>query len=144
MNKIKFSKRAMPVLPEVRPIYKVSQLVLILSTCSRSNKSSLMRLHLLNWLIADSSRVDVCFSSKIPKFPEVWGVDPMLNIAIQLAISEGLIEKNSSGFELTVYGIVFAKAISAEKELGEELSVYEKIGKQITEKKITELVNKWK
>jgi hypothetical protein len=48
---IRFKKRPNAVAPDFRPGWKVSLLLLILQFGSRGGKSSLTRLHVLNWAV---------------------------------------------------------------------------------------------
>ncbi len=46
---IRFTKRAIPIPPDYRPLYKIGHILIILAISSRAGKSSLMRLHFLCW-----------------------------------------------------------------------------------------------
>jgi hypothetical protein len=47
----RFKRKPMPIAAELRPDWKIATLLLILEVSSHAGKSSLMRLHVLNWAI---------------------------------------------------------------------------------------------
>ncbi len=47
----RFKRKPMPIAAELRPDWKMATLLLILDVSSYAGKSSLKRLHLLNWAI---------------------------------------------------------------------------------------------
>ena len=81
MSKISFFRRAMPVIPDHRPMYKICLVLLILHECSSGGKSSLIRLHLFNWAFKKEERLRVLIESAKQKtlLCNVWGIDPTLD-----------------------------------------------------------------
>jgi hypothetical protein len=47
----RFTRKPMPIAAELRPDWKMAALLLILQLSSHGGKSSLKRLHILNWAI---------------------------------------------------------------------------------------------
>lgn len=95
MSILHFERKAMPVIPEHRPMYKICQILLILNISSTGGKSSLIRLHLFNWALKDKSRLKMLVSSSQSGAISfgVWGIDPVLNMALNFGAAEGLIKK---------------------------------------------------
>jgi hypothetical protein len=143
---LRFERRPSYVLPEHRPLYKISQVLLILHLASREGKSTLPRLHLFNWALKSSARHKLLESAAEQKSLSVpaWGFDPALAIAVRFAIAEGLIQENKTGYEITETGLIFVqKIIENESILVSEKSLIEKIGKRITEKMVDVTARGW-
>ena len=63
MSKLTFHRKPMPLMAEHRPIYKITQLLLVLYLSSRGKKSSLIRLHLFSWVLKDEIRKKMLLES---------------------------------------------------------------------------------
>lgn len=143
---LKFQRRPSPVLPEHRPLYKIAQLVLILSLASRGGKSSLARLHLFNWAFKSADRGERLSQAVRTKSLNVtaWGFDPALAIALRYAAAEGLVSVGGSGYQLTDVGQIFAKSIvEAPEVLAAEKALLIDVGKGITEKMVDAVAKGW-
>jgi len=145
MSKVRFNRRPMPLIAEYRPIYKIFQILSILEYSSRGGKSSLIRLHLINWVLKTESRKEklatLAADANIPF--KVWGVDPILNVALQFSVAQKLITQKSDAYSITFEG---KKLLKLAKEQDIELrdsSYLGRLGKRITEKMVEEIVNKW-
>ena len=135
----------MPIFAEYRPLFKISQILLILFLNSRGGKSSLIRMQLFNWSLKDPLRVKVltiAANSGVLNL-NVWGMDPSLNSAIQFGMAEGLIERNSNGISITEAGRKYVGAILKDEEFKGIYSVLIDIGKSITEKMVTQSSESW-
>jgi len=145
-KRLRFERRPSPVLAEHRPMYKIGQVLLILSLACRGGKSSLPRLQLFNWAMKSTKRQQqmvLAVEEKILKVP-AWGFDPALAIAVRLAIAEGLIIENSTGYEISTAGEVFTKEILKDSNLfGRERSFLSDIGKGLTEKMVEATASGW-
>lgn len=136
MATLKFTSRPSPVLTELRPIYKICQALLIMHLTGRGDKCSLVKLHLMNWAIKTSPRVETMkLAADLGQITlPVWGFDPALSIALNLAYSDQLIEPTTTGFELSTKGKQLVKTIMDDKSVMiEEKTALLKIGKKITE-----------
>lgn len=143
---LKFQRRASPVLPEHRPLYKIAQLILVLSMASRGGKSSLARLHLFNWVFKSADRRERLSQTARTKSLNVtaWGFDPALAIALRYAVAEGLVSVGGSGYQLTDVGEIFAKSIVEDPEvLAAEKALLTEVGKGITEKMVDAVAKGW-
>jgi hypothetical protein len=146
MSKLHFKRKAMPVIPEHRPMYKISQILLILNICSIGSKSSLIRLHLFNWALKDEQRIRTIVKSAEDKKLTfgVWGIDPALNMALNYATADGLINRTSSGYVMTERGNKFISKSKLIELFNEEVKTLSSIGKKITETMVKDVAQRWK
>ena len=146
MSKLHFERKVMPVIPEHRPMYKISQILLILKICSIGGKSSLIRLHLFNWALKDEKRTRTLISSAEAKELSfgVWGIDPALNMALNYAAADGLIKKSNIGYELVDKGSNFLAKVKLIDLFEDETKVLSSIGKKITETMVKDVAQRWK
>ncbi|MBB1519787.1 hypothetical protein [Aquipseudomonas guryensis] len=145
MNLI-FQQRPTPVLPEHRPLYKISQILLILFLASRGNRSSLARLHLFNWALKSPDRTARLSAAARSKSLNIsaWGFDPALAIAINFACAEELISTSGGGYDLTDKGEALAKEITRDPHtLPGEKEALITIGKGITEGMVEAIAKGW-
>ncbi|AVB27656.1 hypothetical protein L6218_19675 [Pseudomonas syringae pv. syringae] len=146
MAQLKFIRRPIPVLSELRPLYKISQALLILHLSGRGGRSSLPKIHLMNWALKTPERIRSLATGaehgqlKLP----IWGFDPALAIALNLAFNESLISPTSKGFELTDSGKAYVQLIlSDDSILSEEKAALKLIGKKITEEMVDTVSKGW-
>lgn len=127
-------------------MYKIGQVLLILSLASRGGKSSLPRLQLFNWAMKSAKRQQqlvLAVGEKALHVP-AWGFDPALAIAIRLAIAERLVAENSTGYEITQAGEFFVKEILKDSDLfGRERSFLSSVGKGLTEGMVEATASGW-
>lgn len=133
-----FQSRPVPVQPQVRVVWGLSILVLILYLSSRGKKSSIARLHLLNWALRNSDNAEKLLSvirSESRSLLSPISFEPGFNQAITYAISESLVKRNKSGkIFLTEKGVVLAKeVISNDDCLQHERNFLVKIKNSATE-----------
>lgn len=146
LTKLKFLRKPAPVLAEHRPMYKISQILLVLHIASRSGRSRLPRLHLFNWALKSNARCTQLIQASNTKTLRIsaWGFDPALAIAIRFAIAETLIRENQTGYEITDKGINFVKLICAMPDvLKNDKKTLESIGKGVTEAMVEEVSKGW-
>lgn len=145
-NRLRFERRPSPVLAEHRPMYKIGQVLLILSLASRGGKSSLPRLQLFNWAMKSAKgqqQLILAVGEKVLQVP-AWGFDPALAIAVRLAIAENLVAENSTGYEITLAGEFFIKEILKDADLFErERSFLSTVGKGLTEGMVEATASGW-
>ncbi|WP_200947174.1 hypothetical protein [Rhizobacter sp. Root404] len=127
-------------------MYKIGQVLLTLSLASRGRRSSLPRLQLFNWATKSAKRqqqlvLDV--GEKVLQVP-AWGFDPALAIAVRLAIAEGLVAENSTGYEITESGEFFVNEILKDPDMfGRERSFLSAVGKGLTEGMVEATASGW-
>lgn len=134
------------MLSELRPLYKISQALLILHLSGRGGRSSLPKIHLLNWALKTPERTQsltIGAQQGQLQLP-IWGFDPAMAIALNLAFSESLITPTTTGFELTSAGKSYVELILADDSvLSEEKAALKLIGKKITEDMVNTVSKGW-
>jgi hypothetical protein len=135
----------MAIAAELRPDWKIGALLLILHLSSRSGKSSLRRLHILNWALRSSkNRVEFeqVRGHQQPLFSFQFRFEPALGRAINLAVGEKYVEwVNGNRLQITPKGQRWVKDILKDKSvMQEERKFLERIGKDITEGIATEMI----
>jgi hypothetical protein len=145
MSKVTFHRKPMPLMAEHRPIYKITQILLVLHLASRGKKSSLIRLHLFSWVLKDERRKEILTESvKYDKILfGVWGVDPAVNISLQYAEAEELIEKAGLSYRLTQRGAEYASKIDAGMAFRDDYLFLQSLGLKITEGMVQNIVGEW-
>jgi hypothetical protein len=145
MTNLKFNLRPSPVLPEHRPLYKITQILHILDV-SRGGKSSLLRLHLFNWALKSPARLallDHAITTGMLAFP-TWGFDPAMVIALRFAVAEGLVQSVTNGYQLEDKGRRFLKEAFKDPEIfTAERKALRNVGKGITEKMVDAAAKNW-
>lgn len=113
---------------------------------SRGGKSTLPRLHLFNWALKSTDRiqklVDAANAKKLSM--TAWGFDPALAIAIRFAVAESLIEVTSTGYQLTEKGRGFITEVLKDADVfAPERRLLIKVGKDITEGMVEKVAKGW-
>ncbi|BCA28701.1 hypothetical protein N5C55_26330 [Pseudomonas otitidis] len=146
MARIKFTRRPSPALAEQRPLYKITQALLIVEICCRGKKCSLIKLHLLNWALKSRGRIsslEIAAKNKKLSIP-VWGFDPALAVALQLALEEEIFTIEGLNLKITKKGNQLLDVIiNDETAFPKEKSQLKKIGKGITEEMVTSVSKGW-
>lgn len=146
MSKLLFSRKKTAVLPELRPMYKVGKILLILKICCSGGKASLLKLHLFNWAMLESQRLHILLRSAEEKelLLGVWGIDPSLNMALNYAISEDLLCRLQNGnYKLTSKSESFISGSDLINLFDNEFNILKKIDKKITETMVTQAAKRW-
>jgi len=149
IKKLSFTKRPIPLPAEYRPMYKISMIVIILKYCCRGKTSNLLKLHLFSWALASEKNMKELRNYVTSNFKtdfSIWGIEPALNRALQLAVAENICEiVKGKNYKLTEKGDKFFELIQADHELFDtEKSFLSFIGKRhITENRITTMTKKW-
>ena len=141
-----FERRPAPVLVEHRPLYKICQLLLVLRVSSRGGKSTLPRLHLFNWALKRTERIQKLVEAAKAKTLRIaaWGFDPAVAIAIRFAVAEDLIKTTSTGYQITGKGQSFIdKVVEDETAFFQEWAHLKEIGKEITENMVESVAKGW-
>jgi len=134
-----FKSRPESLPANLRPLYRIALILVVLKLNCRANSSSLLRLQFFNWILK-SPPIQKIFSnlqSNQHTFVlELLHMDPMVNLALRYARAEKLVSITKVGhYKLTQKGIHFVETILGSKEriLTQEIDLLNKIGKQITE-----------
>lgn len=111
-----FGRRPVALPGDLRPTWRIGLLVLLLNQCCRQQRSSLTRLHVLNWAVrSEANYEDLIALINGELLPDALIVrfDPAFNRAIDFAIGEGLVKRvDGARIELTNSGKDFAEDIS--------------------------------
>lgn len=145
-QRLRFIRRPSPVLVEHRPLYKITQLLLVLQMSSRGGKSTLSRLHLFNWALKSTDRIQRLVDAAKAKVLNMtaWGFDPALAIAIRFAVAENLVEASSTGYQLTEKGRAFiAEVLKDTDAFAAERKLLMQVGKGITEGMVEKVARGW-
>jgi hypothetical protein len=141
---IRFRKRPNSVAPDFRPGWKVSLLLLILELASRGKKSSLTRLHVLNWAVRSARHQEdlvATLKSDAPLFSFNVRFEPAFSRAVDLAAAAGFVSwVGGNRIELTETGSAIARSLKKSAEVFQpEVMFLEGVGKSITEPKALSL-----
>jgi hypothetical protein len=119
-----FKRRPLDLPGDLRPNWRVPVLVLMLRFCCRGGKSSLFKLHLLNWAIREkeSQAALILSLSGSPDYSDIRiQVEPSFIRAIQFAVGEGLAERlENNRIRLAEKGRQLASDIAESNCLAEE------------------------
>ena len=144
---ISFTERATPLYPNYRPMYKVSQILMVLYYNGFAGKASLLKLHLFSWGLKSTENLDTLKTFVTSNFQNklhFFGIESTLNRALNLAYAEKLIDFKNGSYSLLEKGRNFAESIDKDDSLFiSEKQVLKLIGKKIPEKVINNLVNQW-
>ncbi len=149
LKKLSFTQRPIPIPADYRPMYKIALLVLILRLCCRSETSNLLKLHLFSWALTSDKnlmKLREYVTSNFQTDFSVWGIEPALNRALQLAIAENICEVvNGKNYKLTEKGFKFYEMINSDKELFNNEKIFLNfIGKiKITDSRIDAMSKQW-
>lgn len=145
-RRLRFERRPSPVLVEHRPLYKICQLLLVLHLSSRGGKSTLPRLHLFNWALKRTDRMQKLVDAAKAKALHItaWGFDPALAIAIRFALAEELVQTTSTGYQIADKGRAFIEAVLKDASaFSAERTLLKQIGKDVTETMVETVAKGW-
>ena len=144
---ISFTERKTPLYPSYRPMYKVSQILLILHYNGYAGKASLLKLHLFSWAMKSYENMNSLkefVTSNYEQKLHFFGIESTLNRALNLAYAEKLIDFENGSYKLLEKGKLFAgQLIEDETLFVNEKQVLQLVGKKIPERIINNLVNHW-
>lgn len=116
-----FRRRPVPLPADLRPVWRIALIVLLLRKCCRQGRTSIARLHVLSWgLRTEESREQLLAASDGKLTPDALIVrfEPFLSLAIDFALAERLIARDGGDrVVLTASGNVFADEIEANIEV---------------------------
>lgn len=136
-----FRSRPEAIPGDLRPVWRICVILLILHFSSRANKSSLTKIHVLNWALHSKDNQTVLHQIiNGERSPDtiLVRVEPSLDRAIRFAIGEELIEYvGGKNVKLTLQGdAIVQKIIELENVFTSEKAFLSQIGKS----SLTELV----
>ena len=137
-HSFRFKRRPMAIAAELRPDWKMGALLLILHLSSRAGKSSLRRLHILNWALRSSmnrAEFEQVREHQLALFSFQFRFEPALGRAINLAVGEKLVEwVGGDRLQITAKGKRWiTDVMKDESVMYQEREFLNRIGKDITE-----------
>lgn len=145
---ISFTERKTPLYPNYRPMYKVTQILLILHYNGYAGKASLLKLHLFSWAMKSYENMNSLkefVTSNYERKLHFFGIESTLNRALNLAYAEKLINFDNGNYKLLEKGELFAEQLINDETLFvNEKQVLKLIGKKIPERIINNLINHWR
>lgn len=116
-----FRHRPVAVPGDLRPAWRIGLLVLLLARCCRQGRSSLTRLHVLNWAVRTENNRQTLFAlvrHSLSPTSLVVRFDPAFNRAIDFAIGEGLVQRvDGSRIKISATGNTLANEIGQDEAL---------------------------
>ena len=139
-----FRRRPGTVPGDLRPGWRIGLIILLLSECCRSSRTSLTRLHVLNWAIrSPETRASLRAMIDGPDGRSlIVRFEPFLNRAVDFGIGEGLLKRAAGGksIELTNTGKRLAEDLKkAEDAFLAEKQFIASIGQRVTERFVDDM-----
>ncbi|WP_262177385.1 hypothetical protein [Saccharococcus sp. Marseille-Q5394] len=141
IKEIRFSRKRVPISPEMRPIYRISQIILVLHLSSTKQTASLLKLQLFNWGLQNEGRYERLIKLKETSYFPIIHFDPFLNRALTLGVAMGVFSFNdkTGKFSLTEKGEILAQSILNEDVFLEEKKFLKTIRKSLSDTYILNL-----
>ncbi|TCI51973.1 hypothetical protein EVJ24_12650 [Exiguobacterium sp. SH1S21] len=141
IKEIKFKRKRIPISPEMRPMYRISQVILILYLSSTKQTASLLKLQLFNWSLQNEGRYTRLLKLRESKDFPIIRFDPFLNRALNygVALEVFSFSDKTGKFSLTIKGEELAIEIMREETLMVEKKFLMTIKKSLSDTYIIEL-----
>jgi len=132
-------KRLFPI--EIRATWKASLLLLMFSMVSRSQTCSLKKLHVANWVIKSHDHLNefIRWTSDFGLNKPDIRLEPSLDCAVEILVSEGLLIKHNGKIKLTERGSIKAKQIEQLDVLKPEKERLQQAKKLMTETNVEKI-----
>lgn len=136
---IVFRRRPIDIPGDMRPAWRISFLVLMLSQCCRGRKSSIRRLHVFNWCNRSAESGNLlqrALRERIEPGNVLVRIEPSLARAVDFGVGAGLFARDGKdGVKLLPAGIELASEIMADKDVFQrEKEWAAALGQMVTEK----------
>jgi hypothetical protein len=145
-RRFSFQRRPTPVPGDLRIAWRVA-LILVMLGCSRSNRASLAKLHILNDAVRSDQhgRLKAALAGALLDLPWSFRVEPAFARAIDFVVGEKLAKwtkvTGRAALQLTKVGVEAAKGvIGLEDALVTERPIVSDLAKEITERAIANLL----
>jgi hypothetical protein len=134
----RFKRRPLAIAPDFRKDWKIAVLLLILDISSRGGKSSLKRLHVINWAVRSERhqrQFEETKDADSPLFAFKVRFEPAFSRAVEFAEAQKLISWiEGDRVQLTQTGRTLAETIKRNDEiLKPEKDFLTRVGKTVTE-----------
>jgi len=139
-----FRRRPATLPADLRPIWRVALLCVVLRTC-RQNRSSLQRLHVLNWALRSAEgreEFKLVISGQISPTDVTVRYEPAFIQAIDFAIGNRVVSRvGGDKLELLEKGVALADTVLADPDLlGPEKAFLTAVKSRIAETRIQQIV----
>lgn len=140
-----FRDQPVSVPADLRPIWRLSLLMLVLNRSCRQGKASLQKLHVLNWALrTPESRHAMIEALEGTSAPDTALVrfDPALNKTLDFARGEGLVEVlDGPRYQITPKGLAIAEDLAKDPNaFMVEQSFLETVGSRLTENFVAKMM----
>ena len=144
---ILFRARPVAIPADLRPLWRMRAVLLLRRKCCRQGRSSLARIHVLNWALRTSEagrQLVQAIEGTVSPDAVLVRIEPSLNRAVDLARGHGLIRQvGGDRIELTPGGRQFAETILNDPVVfGREKHFCERIGLHATEAFVNRIFNR--
>lgn len=133
-----FRQRPIAIPAELRPLFRIGQIVLVINKCCRGAVASAIQLHLFCWALNSQENMNallgyIANQNTISSIP--IHLDPSINRAIQFAIADEFLKVEPSGkIAIAPKGELLYVEIMADLSMfGGEKQFLQKIGKKLTD-----------
>ena len=142
---ILFRSRPVAVPPDLRPLWRVSILLLILRKCCRNSRCSFYKAHILNWSVRTRETRSVLLQylrGTVPPDEVLVRIEPELNRAVDFAQGFGYVRVvGGQHIELMPAGTEMAARIDQSSALATEMRYLLEVGQNLTEEKAGHIFN---
>lgn len=139
-----FRDRGTAIPADRRPAWRIALVCLLLSNCSRGRKSSIERLHILDWAIrnTDGRRQLLAFlRQESTDRGVIVRYDPALLRAVHFAAAEDYLKINGKSIQLATAGVALSDELSSSTDVFEnERTFMEELGQSFLEQHIKEFL----
>ncbi|WP_210452734.1 serine/threonine protein kinase [Pantoea ananatis] len=136
-----FTKRPEHLPCDMRPLWRCSLILLILSIVGRSGCCSLKKMHVVNWVLKSEQNVasfEFWTLNKESLKPEVR-MDPTLDRALELMLAEGFIIRENDKYKISEKGDLCAVKLTALDVFKDESFKLNKLKKGLSETNIIKI-----
>jgi len=139
VSTLTFEPKPQPLSANLRPVYRIALIVLVLKLNCRRSTASLFKLQFFNWILKSSSLREVVLDNLQDQTVftvEYIHLDPMVNLALKYALGDELVTvTNNSTYKLIARGHEFADRIlhGDQDVLAEERNLLSRIGQRVSE-----------
>lgn len=136
-----FSKRKEFVPCDVRPLWKMTLIILIVGTIKKNEACSLNKLHVANWVIKNINHFQdfINWSRKKTVLKPEIRLEPSVDRALELLVSEKLLEKSSGKIVMTELGIKTYDLLIRENIFSSEKLMLKDAAKYLTDANINRI-----
>lgn len=116
-NGLNFNYRGTPVDPEIRTVWRVSLICIVLLNLCRGNKASVKKVQVLSSLLSSKRKMDLYLNRSGNGFLNLR-FDPFVDRAINIGIGYNVFELDAAkNIKLTALGLAYAGEIFLDSEV---------------------------